>query len=168
MLLFDYIRVKALTLQPTLPLCQDGSRQMRHLKQSAVFSIKNSEMYKCWSQILLFVSLLSTSSVFTRVALLSLPCTTLRQCCVQRLLCRAPVFCAPTLSAPILCTSVVLRALWCTKCKSVVAPAARPGDRPPSSSGNLSRSFFCIVQNVFWLPCRCQQVCLVLIKVALM
>ena len=148
-LLFDYIRVKALTLQATLPLRKDGAKQMRHLKQSAVFSIKNSAMYKCWSQILLFVSLLSTSSVFTRVGLLSLPCTTLRQCCVQRLLCRAPVFCAPILSAPKFCTSVVLRALWWTKCKSVVAPAARPGDRPRSSSGNFPRSFFCVGQHIF-------------------
>ena len=145
MLLFDSIRVKALTLQATLPLRQDGisSRQKKHSKQSSVLSLyKNSATCKCYAPILLHTSFLNTNSVCTRVALLSLLYVP-GPGALQRLLCRAPVFCAA-----ILC-SVVLRALWCTKCKSVVAPAARPGDRPRSSSGNFPRSFFCVGQHIF-------------------
>ena len=142
--------METLTLQATLPLRQDGisSRQKKHSKQSSVLSLyKNSATCKCYAPILLHTSFLNTTSVCTRVALLSLLYVP-GPGALQRLLCRAPVFCAPILCTSLLC-SVVLRALWCTKCKSVVAPAARPGDRPRSSSGNFPRSFFCVGQHIF-------------------
>ena len=162
--------METLTLQATLPLRQDGisSRQKKHSKQSSVLSLyKNSATCKCYAPILLHTSFLNTTSVCTRVALLSLLYVP-GPGALQRLLCRAPVF-----FAPILCTIIVHQSF--VQCTVASLSCVRSGVQnaspwwhqllvqvtvhgpPQATSPDLS---FALANIFFRLPCRCQQLIL--------